>query len=78
MRVYLEADILKLRERMVGAGFRFKDNQTFTTAQVAEQLGVAQSTLWRLERIDRILRWRGLQTGNATQICRNHGASVNV
>ena len=31
------------------AGFRFDDDETFTTAQVAEMLGVAQSTLgpWR-------------------------------
>lgn len=54
MRVYAEADLARIRVKMVDAGFRFKDDETFTTYQVAEQLGVAQSTLRRWERIGRI------------------------
>ena len=43
-----------MRERMAEAGFRFKDDETHTTAQVAEMLGVAQSTLRRWERVGKI------------------------
>lgn len=52
MRVYLEADIPVLREKLVEAGFR--DDETYTTAHVAEMIGVAQSTLRRWERLGRI------------------------
>lgn len=39
---------------MVEAGFRFQGDETFTTTQVAEMLGIAQSTLRRWERFGRI------------------------
>ena len=39
---------------MAEAGFNVKDDETYTTAQVAEQLGVAQSTLRRWERVGKI------------------------
>ncbi len=55
MRIYAKADIPKLREQMVEAGFRFKDEKgVMTTREMAKLLSVAQSTLRRAERLGRI------------------------
>jgi DNA-binding transcriptional MerR regulator len=55
MRIYAKADIPKLREQMVNAGFRFKDEKgVMTTREMAKLLSVAESTLRRAERLGRI------------------------
>ena len=78
MRVYAEADIPRLRERLVGAGFRFKTNETFTTAQVAEMLGVAQSTLRRWERIGKIPKAEKISAGRKVFRARDGGRIRSV
>lgn len=51
MRVFKKADLPKLREKLVENGFRFADDEYLTTAQVAAEVGVAESTLRRWEKL---------------------------
>ena len=51
MRVYAEGDLQKLREQMVEAGFRFRDDVgVMTTKEMADALGVSETHLRHLQR----------------------------
>lgn len=51
MRVYRRDDLPGLRAKMMEACFRFKDDEdVMTTRQVADELGVSENTLRRMER----------------------------
>ena len=51
MAVYAEADIPSLRDQMVEAGFRFKEESAvMTTPQMAEALGITARQLRRFEK----------------------------
>lgn len=50
MRLYRKDDLPGLRETLRENGFRFSDEETFTTADVAKMLGVSENTVRRWER----------------------------
>jgi site-specific DNA recombinase len=50
MRLYRRTDLPRLRQSLIQNGFRFADEETFTTADVAEKLGVSENTVRRWER----------------------------
>ena len=51
MRVYAKVDLPDLRDQMVEAGFRFKDDEgVLTTKEMADALGVSETHLRHLER----------------------------
>ena len=51
MRVYWRDDLPKVRVKLEEAGFRFKDDEdVMMTRQVADEFGVCESTLRRMER----------------------------
>jgi len=51
MRVYAKPDLPALRDQMVEAGFRFKDEKgLMTTGEMAKALGVSETQLRHLER----------------------------
>ena len=50
MRLYRKEDLPGLRATLRANGFRFADEETFTTADVAKLLGVSENTVRRRER----------------------------
>ncbi len=54
MRLYRKADLPDLLEALRGNGFRFADEETLTTADVALRLGVTESTVRKWERDGKI------------------------
>lgn len=54
MRLYKREDLPKLKLTLDGLGFRFEADATMTTAEVAERLGVDETTLRTWERLGKI------------------------
>lgn len=58
MRLYRHDHLLRVRKGLADLGFRFDDEVTYTTADVAVRLGVGESTVRKWEKEGRIPRAR--------------------